>query len=81
MSGMTTTEWQGTPADVAVERAAVLAEAGDSTLLTVYEQIASEHADTEAQRWQRPGPDATWVSLTYREVREPSPASSPASSR
>src|SRR5579862_4004738 len=75
MSGMTTTEWQGTPADVAVERTAVLAEAGDSTLLTVYEQIASEHAETEAQRWQLP-PEGTgvspptWVALTYRQVRE-----------
>jgi long-chain acyl-CoA synthetase len=66
---MTTTEWQGTPADVAAERAAVLAEAADSTLLTAYEQMASEHADAEAQRWSADG-NATWISLTYRQVRE-----------
>jgi long-chain acyl-CoA synthetase len=69
MVGMTTTEWQGTPADVAVERADVLAEAGDSTLLTAYEQVASEHADAETLRWSTDG-NVTWVSLTYRQVRE-----------
>ena len=66
---MTTMEWQGTPADVAAERAAVLAEAAESTLLTAYEQVASEHPDAEAQRWSTDD-NVTWASLTYRQVRE-----------
>ncbi len=70
---MTTMEWQGTPADVAAERASVLAEVGDSTLLSVYAQTTLACGDAEAHRWQLPSggtsPDG-WRSLTYREVRE-----------
>ncbi|HEX4832495.1 MAG TPA: AMP-binding protein [Trebonia sp.] len=65
---MTTTEWQGIPADVAAERAAVLAEAGDSTLLTAYEQTAIEHAGTAEHQWREP--DGTARVLTYEQARE-----------
>jgi long-chain acyl-CoA synthetase len=65
---MTTMEWQGTPAEVAAERASILAEVGDSTLLSVYAETAEAHGDAEAHRWQ--AADGSWQSLTYREVRE-----------
>ena len=65
---MTTTEWQGTPAEVAAQRTSVLAEVGDSTLLSVYAETAQANGDAEAHRWQLPSGD--WHSLTYREVRE-----------
>jgi long-chain acyl-CoA synthetase len=74
---MTTMEWQETPADVATERASILAEVGDSTLLSMYEGTVEDHGDAEAHRWRlSPGgangvsPEAEWQSLTYREVRE-----------
>jgi long-chain acyl-CoA synthetase len=66
-SGMTTMEWQGTPADVVAERASILAEVGDSTLLSVYAETADANGDSEAHRWEAGG---EWQSLTYREVRE-----------
>jgi long-chain acyl-CoA synthetase len=55
-----------TPADIAAERAAIEAEAGDSTLLTAYADTAAGHGDVEAHRWK--DADGTWHSLTYREV-------------
>ncbi|MCW2936551.1 MAG: hypothetical protein JWM19_7513, partial [Actinomycetia bacterium] len=67
---MTTMEWQGTPADVAAERASVLTQVGDSTLLSVYAETAEARGDAEAHRWQLPYPEGGWQSLTYREVRE-----------
>jgi long-chain acyl-CoA synthetase len=65
---MTTTKWQGVPAEVAAERAAVIAEAGDSTLLTVFEQTVAAHADCVAHDWR--DADGTTHTLTYRQVRE-----------
>ena len=65
---MTTMEWQGIPADVAAERAAVLAEASDSTLLTVYEQTVAAHGDAEAHHWT--DADGTRHSLSYRQVHD-----------
>ena len=69
---MTTTERSQTPgeedvpADIAVERAEIEAEAADSTLLTAYAETVAEHGDADAHRWK--DGDGTWHSLTYREV-------------
>jgi long-chain acyl-CoA synthetase len=57
---------EAVPADIAAERAAIEAEAADSTLLTAYAQTVAEHGDTGAHRWK--DGDGTWHSLTYREV-------------
>jgi long-subunit acyl-CoA synthetase (AMP-forming) len=72
MTPMTTTERSQTPgeedvpADIAAERAAIEAEAADSTLLTAYAETAATHGDADAHRWK--DGDGTWHSLTYREV-------------
>jgi hypothetical protein len=56
------------PAKVAAQRAAVLAEIGDSTLLTAFEQTAAAYAQVPAHVWQ--DPDGRWRSLTYTQVRD-----------
>ena len=72
MTPMTTTERSQTPgeedvpADIAAERAAIEAEAADSTLLTAYAETAATHGDADAHRWK--DGDGTWHSLTYREI-------------
>jgi long-chain acyl-CoA synthetase len=65
---MTTMEWREAPRDVAAERAAVLAEAGESTLLTAFEQTAADYAEREAHVWW--DADGTRQALTYQQVRE-----------
>jgi len=65
---MTTMEWREAPRDVAAERAAVLAEAGESTLLTAFEQTATDHAERAAHTWW--DADGTRQVLTYQQVRE-----------
>jgi long-chain acyl-CoA synthetase len=65
---MTTMEWRDAPRDVAAERAAVLAEAGESTLLTAYEQTAADHAERAAHVWW--DADGSRQELTYQQVRE-----------
>src|ERR1700751_6129955 len=57
---------EAVPADIAAERAAIEAEAADSTLLTAYAATAATHGDADAHRWK--DGDGTWHSLTYREV-------------
>jgi long-chain acyl-CoA synthetase len=69
---MTTTDRSQTPgeedvpAEIAAERAAIEAEAADSTLLTAYAETVATHGDADAHRWK--DGDGTWHSLTYREV-------------
>ncbi len=65
---MTTMEWREAPRDVAAERAAVLAEAGESTLLTAFEQTATDHAECEAHVWW--DGDGTRHALAYQQLRE-----------
>jgi long-subunit acyl-CoA synthetase (AMP-forming) len=65
---MTTMEWRDAPRDVAAERTAVLAEAGESTLLTAFEQTAADHAEREAHVWW--DTEGTRQALTYQQVRE-----------
>ena len=67
MVGMTTTEWPGTPAGIAAERAAIEAEIAGSTLLTVYAETVAAAGDTVAHRWLD---DGQWRSLSYRQVYE-----------
>ena len=65
---MTTMEWREAPRDVAAERAAVLAEAGESTLLTAFEQTAADYAEREVHVWW--DANGTRQALTYQQVRE-----------
>jgi long-chain acyl-CoA synthetase len=65
---MTTTEWRQPPADVAAERAEILAEIAGTTLLSVYADTTEANGDTEAHRWR--DASGTWRSLTYRQVRD-----------
>jgi len=65
MSGMTTMERSGTPADIAAERAAIEADIVGTTLLTAYAETVESNGDIEAHRWLD---DGQWRSLTYREV-------------
>ena len=75
MVGMTTTERSLTPGDILAERAAIEAEAADSTLLTAYAETVAAAGDTVAHQWlespaEGDGSGGQWRSLTYRQVHE-----------